>query len=223
MSTIEPALRLWQLISPALPVGAYGHSQGLETAVERGWVRDEASTLEWIAGQLEHGAAALEVPIGLRVHRAWRAGDDDALRYWNARLIAARETAELRAEERRLGAALWRLLPQLDVPVTLDFAPETPSFLVAFMAAAAHWGVPERTAACGHAWSVCENLVTAAIKLVPLGQSAGQRLLFALGGRIPQAVESGAALADDDIGRSNPRQALASAWHERQYTRLFLS
>jgi urease accessory protein len=217
-------LRLWQLISPALPVGAFAWSQGQEFAVESGWVRDEAGAAAWIGGLLRHPLAQQDVPVLARCHAAWQQGDHAAAEHWSRRLLAMRESAELREEDRQLGAALARLLTDLGVaPAERWTRGEPASFACLFALASVHWHVPLEEAAQGYLWAWCENQVAAAIKLIPLGQTAGQRLLSTLIEHIPAAVTRGLAVDDDDIGYSAPGVALASALHETQYTRLFRS
>jgi urease accessory protein len=224
-SLLNPAhLRLWQLISPALPVGAYSYSQGLETAVDKGWVRSERCALDWILGQLSHMLGALDLPVLLRLHKGWSDNDIGSLQYWNRWLLAARETAELLAEDCQMGGSLLRLLPELGVGRVCAWnADERGSFALMFALAAVEWEISARDAAAGYAWAWCENQVAAAVKLIPLGQTAGQRTLLALAGAIPEIVASAAAMADDDIGRVSPGFAIACALHETQYTRLFRS
>ena len=98
--------RLLQLCSPALPVGAYAYSQGLEYAVERGWVRDEASAGDWILGLMDHNLCRLDLPIFVRLHQGWQTAHLEEVQCWNARLYASREAAELQREDAHLGAAL---------------------------------------------------------------------------------------------------------------------
>tara|TARA_R110000823_G_scaffold139607_4_gene269500 strand:- start:43829 stop:44497 length:669 start_codon:yes stop_codon:yes gene_type:complete len=222
MSTLtDPALlRLLQLSSAALPVGGYAFSQGLESAVAECWVDDAAATREWLCAQLHESVARIDLPLLERQMRAMAIGDTRALDEWNAYLLAARETAELRLTETAMGAALRRLLRQLDVSVPeLD----EPGFVSVFAVAAVHWCVPPRSACLGYAWSWLENQVAAATKLVPLGQSQAQILLGELIGQMPAALDRAGATADEDIGASLPGLALASTWHEVQYTRLFRS
>jgi len=216
-------LHLLHLVSPALPVGAYAYSQGLEFAIEARWVRDEAGAAAWLHGLAGNALGTLDLPVLLRLRRAWAAGDATALEYWNGRLLAARETAELRAEDRHLGQALLRILVALDVPGAATAAGAPPSFALAFGLAGAQWRIGEPELLGGYLWSWAENQVLAALKLVPLGQSAGQRLLHGLIGVMPAVVARAMILADADIGSSAVAQALASALHETQYTRLFRS
>ena len=214
-------LRLWQLISPTLPVGAYSYSQALEYVIECGTVRDEPSTLAWLRELLHHGVAALDLPVLLRVHRAWTLGDATAVAKLSRELEARRDTGELRFEDMAMGGALTQLLAKLGESLPSG-APRLP-FASAFAVACANWRIPEKDACAGFAWAWCESQIAAAVKLVPLGHTAGQRLLLALGAEIGAAVAAGAALDDDDIGVTLPGLAIASALHETQYTRLFRS
>lgn len=211
--------RLWQLISPSLPVGGFSYSQGLEMAVEAGLVTGADSAADWIGGILRHGIAGSDLPVLQRIHAAWLGGPRaDALR-WNDRLLAMRETAELRFEDRAMGAALTRLMPTLG----LEAPQHALCFAGAFAIAAAASGVGEREAMAGYAWTWAEMQVAAAVKLIPLGHSAGQRLLWDLGAELDAVVDDAAARADDAIGMSLAGFAIASARHETQYTRLFRS
>lgn len=222
---MNPRLRLWQLISPALPVGAYSYSQGLEYAVERGWVDSAETAGDWIQGLLGHSLAHLDVPVLQRLHAAWREDAQEKLAYWNRFLLASRETLELRAEDRNMGMALATLLPELGLgeAETWKTKEQSPCFALMFALAAAKWGVDAEQTAEGYLWAWCENQVMAAVKLVPLGQTAGQKLLMKAASIIPEAVKQGFALNDDDIGWLAPGFALASVKHETQYTRLFRS
>lgn len=223
---ISPAVlpRLLQLCSPALPVGAYAYSQGLESAVEHGWVRDEASAREWIFGLLDHTLRRLDLPILARLYQAWQEADLATVRRWNAWLYASREAAELQREDQQLGAALARLLTDLGLveAAPCRTAPRV-CFATLFALAAARWEIPLAAAATGYAWTWLENQVIAATRLIPLGQTASQRLLSAAGPALTLAVTEGLALRDEDIGAASPGLALAGALHETQYSRLFRS
>lgn len=217
-------LRLLQLSSPALPIGAFNFSQGLEYAVEAGWVRNEAGALDWISGVLADTQARLDVPLLLRLHAAWTADDAAQAHALNLRLLAARDTAELRAEDRHMGRSLAKLLVELGCTRAAPYASgDDTSYAAMFALAAVHWRIGAREAATAYLWAWAENQVLAAIKLVPLGQTAGQRLLHALIPRMPLLVEAAAALPERDIGSATPRLGIASALHETQYTRLFRS
>lgn len=214
-------LHLLHLASPALPIGGFHFSQGMEYAVESQWVRDERSALEWIAGVAEGALCTLDLPVLARLHSAWIHRDLAAVDYWNAWLLATRETDELRAEDRHLGAALTKVLMELEAGEPT--MPATPAFACAFASACVRWGASAGDALQAYAWTWTENQVLAAVKLVPLGQSAGQRILHAMIPRIAAGVEHAIAMPDEDIGMSTVMQAVASARHELQYTRLFRS
>ncbi len=217
-------LRLLQLVSPALPVGAYAYSEGLEYAVAASWIRDEADARSWIVGRLNQGIRELELPAFRRLYEAWSCGDQAAVRRWTQILRAFRESAELRTADERLGAALARLLDELGIPEAAEWASgEEITFATFFALAASRWAIPLRDAAQGLAWAWAENQVACAVKLVPLGQTAGQRILLAVGDRVPEVVEAGLALPDEAIGALAPGLAIASARHETQYSRLFRS
>lgn len=214
---IDP--RLWQLISPLLPVGAYHHSQGLEQALERGWLEDEDAVRAWIEGTLRHVVAWLDIPVVVRVRDAWAAGDAAGVAHWDALCRACRETSEARDEEANMGSALARLLRGLGEPLP----PRPLGYVAAFGVAGANAGLGSREVAAGLAWSWCENQTQAAVKLARLGHVAGQRILRRLGEALDEVVATGMGAADDAIGRSAPRLALAGAWHESQAVRLYRS
>lgn len=224
-----PLVRLLQLASPALPVGAYTYSQGLEWAVESGAIRGEADAAAWIGDLLEWSLARFEAPLLARQLDAWRAGDDGEVARLNDDFLASRETAELRAETAQMGWSLVKLLAELDAFAALPgwrarlLAIEAPCFRSAWSAAAAAWQVPAEQALAAYLWAWAENQVMAAVKAVPLGQSAGQRLLATLGRRIPPLVETALHLPEARWSNYTPGLAIASSRHETQYTRLFRS
>jgi len=223
-------LRLLQLASPALPIGAFAYSQGLEPAVAAGLVRDEASAAAWILGVLRGPLAGQDLPIFVRLHAAHAAGDVTAAERWNAFLLASRPTLELQTEDRHLGTALGRVLATLDVPElartsgqSAGTAPSVPTLASQFARAAAAFGIDARTAAETFAFTWAEAQASAAVRLVPLGQSAGVRIVARAAAAIPSAVAAALTLADDDIAGAAPGLALLSAAHETQYSRLFRS
>jgi urease accessory protein len=222
-----PLVRLLQLASPALPIGAYSYSQGLEWVVGQGDVRDAATAQLWIGDLLEHVMACGEAAIAWRLLVAAERSDWQAVTGWNAWFRASRETGELRAETEQMGGSLARLavdLDLLDAPARGALPALAPVTLpAAFALAARGSGVPADAALVAYLWSWLENQVLAAVKLAPLGQVAGQRMLAALGARIPAAAATAMGVADDDVSTFAPGLALASARHETQYTRLFRS
>lgn len=217
-------LRLCQLVSPALPIGAYNFSQGLEYAVEAGWVHDQTTTYEWLLGVAQQSVATLDLPLLIRMYHAWYHGDLVKVKDWSRYLLASRETEELRAEERHLGRSLAKVLVSLGMHEATEWSRHVDSsYACLFALAAVRWSIPVTQTAQGYLWAWCENQVMAALKLLPLGQSAGQRILNQLLPLIPSMVAAAARCEDEDIGVATPRQSMASAWHEIQYTRLFRS
>jgi urease accessory protein len=217
-------LRLLQWVSPSLPIGGFTYSQGLEWAVEAGWVDGEATLADWLGQVLRDGLAPVDLPALARLHRACREDDERALAHWATWLQACRETAELRLEERQRGRALAALLVDLGVPHAATWRPLLETTAIAgFALAAAADGIPVRDAALGYAWAWLESQVIAAVKLIPLGQTAGQRVQRRLAGDVVAAVERALQLPDEALGGSLPALAIASSRHETQYTRLFRS
>ncbi len=220
-------VRLLQLASPALPVGAYSYSQGLESAVEAGIVHDAASAQNWITDVLELSMASMEAPLLLRLYAAWCAKDIALVEYWNAVFLASRESAELRAETVQMGYSLTRLLNELNEPDAAAFTPmqtiDEPAFPTAFACAAAQWQIESASALVAYLWSWIENQVMAAIKVVPLGQTAGQKMLLALGARLDAVAQAAAAKDDTELGNFAPGLAMLSSRHETQYSRIFRS
>lgn len=203
-TSIDP--RLLQLASPALPVGAYSYSGGLEAAIEAGIVTDAASARRWIGDVLEHSVMRMEAPLLLKMIEAPSTA-------WNEQFLASRETAELRAETVQMGYSLNRLLPDLGV----EPCPcEEPSYPAAYAQAARAWRIPARDALTAYLWAWLENQVMAAVKAVPLGQTDGQKMLLALGARLHEVHE-------DEPGNFAPGLAILSSLHETQYSRLFRS
>ena len=217
-------LRLLQLSSSLCPIGAFAFSQGLEQAVERGWVTDEAALSEWLLGLGRHAVARLDLPLLLRAHAAWQSDDvAEALRIAE-RLLANREARELWEQERDLGHALCAVLENLGVPQAAAFRRSPrPSYVVAYALGAAHFGIRADLAGLGYAFAWSEQQANAAARLVPLGHMATQRVLSRVLAEVPDWVLRAGRLRDDEIGSLVPGLAMAAAWHETQYTRLFRS
>jgi urease accessory protein len=223
MSASMQLLRLMQLASPCLPVGAYAYSQGLEWAAADG-VDSEAAVREWIFGIMEHGPARLDLPVLVRLCAAWKRDDEVEVVRWSSRLLAARETVELRAEEHQTGGALARLLRDLGMAAAAPWTTHPRRTYGALLAlAGTRWGIDPGELCAAQLWAWAENQVAAAIKLVPLGQTVGQRILSEAAGRIPGLVDGALALEDWEIGGACFGQMLASSLHETQRTRLFRS
>jgi urease accessory protein len=207
---IETLARLLQLASPTLPVGAYSYSQGLEAAIEAGEVKDAASAERWIGDALELSMARMEA----QVLRAQIAAPTQAL---NDFFVASRESAELRAETLQMGQSLARLLGDLGIDVTI----ESPAYPSAYADAVRHWAIDPEAAVTAYLWSWMENQVMAAVKAVPLGQTAGQKMLLRLGERLGELADL--ELSPESWSNFAPGLAYLSARHETQYSRLFRS
>jgi urease accessory protein len=217
-------LRLLQLASPALPIGAFAYSQGLEQATLLGWVKDEASAADWIGGVVTQVLPRLDLPVMAELHAAWLADDLEHVRFLSRFLHACRESAELSAEDRHLGGALARVLHGLGVARAEPWiADEDATFATLFSLAAVHFEVPLRGAALGFLFTWLENQVAAATRLIPIGHIAAQRLLSGVLGALPAAVTSGLGVPFSDVGFLAPGLAIASALHETTYSRLFRS
>jgi urease accessory protein len=219
-------LHLLQLSSPSLPIGAYSYSQGLETALESGLVRDETTARNWIVQALHQVVARFEAPVLWRLLQAFDAGDGDAIRDWTERFLAARDTAEFRAETVQMGYSLSRLAAELKLPrpglLLLQAQPEVP-LPTALAYAAVALDVPHEAALLGMLFSWAENQVLVCVKSVPLGQVAGQRLLLSLRPELEAAAASAQMLPDDELSNWSPGLSLLSMRHEVQYSRLYRS
>ncbi len=228
MQLTAPALlRLLQLASPALPVGGYSYSQGLEWAIEEGTAHDRPSVARWIHDALHFNIGRFEAPVWLRLYHAWQNDNMEQAGYWNDVMLRTRESSELRAETIQMGYSLARLLGEMGAfgQGAMDSLEQVSpvTFTAAFSFAAAKWRIPASEGLLGYLWSWLENQVAVSMKAVPLGQVAGQRLLNEVGVSIPALVEHVLALPDERLCNAAPALAIASCCHETQYSRLFRS
>ena len=220
-------LHLLQLASPSLPIGAYSYSQGLETALESGQVRDEASARVWIVDALHQVVARFEAPILWRLLQAFSVRDAAAIGAWSERFIAARDTAEFRAETIQMGYSLSKLMADLKIAdggllALLQAQPEVP-LPTALAYAAVALDVPHDAALLGMLFSWAENQVLVCVKSVPLGQVSGQRLLLSLRPELEAAATQAQQYVDDELCNWSPGLSLLSMQHEVQYSRLYRS
>ena len=221
-------LLLMRLASPSLPVGGFSYSEGIESAVESGRVGNEAQVLQWLRDQLHLGLARSDLPVVASAVDAWRSGDVDHVAELNRWFATTRETSEMRQQTEQMGRSLAQWLrnrpnaaePRLSV---LDALAPAPTWPLAFALAAALAEASPAEAALAFAAGWAENLVQAAMKSVPLGQLAGQRVLDALALEIPAAVDAACEVGFDGLQAFMPMLAILSAQHEVQYSRLFRS
>ena len=219
-------VRLLQMTSQAFPIGGYSHSYGLEAAVESALVRDEASLQTWITGVLAYSIGKYEIPLLHQMSDAWIALDSMGLSRLNERFLAARESAEMRSATVQTGFSMRSLLAAL--PELPDFLHDTlrrlhePSLPCVWSGAAAAWAIPASDSAAAYLWSWAENQVLAGVKTVPIGQSAGQRVLLKIGEQIAALTDQEPSV-DDSLSNFAPGLAIQCARHETQYSRLFRS
>lgn len=216
-------LHLLRLVSPSLPIGAFSYSRGLEAAVHAGWVRCEATARDWILGYLENVFTVVDGALFWRMIRSLCEKEQGGFAYANAWLAASRESRELQLEDQRMGAALISLLKELDVPAAHQHTSAGLTYPASFAIAAHHWNIAPPAALQGLMWTVVEAQVLAAIRLVPLGQVSGQRILVEAITVVQRSASRAAELKDTEIGSLSVAMAMASAWHETQYSRLFQS
>jgi len=212
-------LQLMWLASPALPVGGFSYSEGLEAAVDDGRVTGEASAADWLANQMALAPARADLPVLAQAHLAWQRHDFARVTQLNDFVARTRETRELRLQAEQMGRSLveWLRLAHLAA-----LAP-SPTWPVAFAFGTARANASAAQALHASLFGWAENMVQAALKAVPLGQLAGQRILQALVARMPPLIEQALAMGDDDMQSFAPMLGIASARHETQYSRLFRS
>lgn len=227
-------LRLLQLASSTLPVGAYSYSEGLELLVETGSIKSAEALQDWMTQELHHGALRMEVSIMLRAYQATMCQEGEQLLYWNRWWSAARETEELRLQSWQMGRSLLRLFLDLEDPlsnsaidktwpVLQDLFGQDCNFAIAFGVIAAAWQIDLTDAVLGYLQSWATNLISAGIKLIPLGQTAGQQLLLNLQPVLESSTQSILQLPNEALESCGWGLSLASMAHETLYSRLFRS
>lgn len=223
-------IQLIWLASPALPVGGFSYSEVLEAAVDAGLATTETDACQWLLDQLHLSLARGDLALVARAHGAWRRGDADEVAGLNTWVATTRESFELRQQTEQMGRSLveWMKNRPLDARhadplATLAALRPAPTWPVAFALAAFQAGAPCRESLLCFAFGWAENMVQAAMKSVPLGQAAGQRILSALAAEIPAAVDAAMKLSDAERQVCTPMLAILSAQHETQYSRLFRS
>jgi len=219
-------MQLMWLASPALPIGGFSYSECLETAVDTARAATESEASAWLVDQLHLSLARSDLPAVAQAIAAWRADDDARIAALNAWVLQTRESSELRAQTEQMGKSLLEWLRNHTTATSAQIAVlagQEPTYPIAYALAASSTGAPLRECLLAYAFGWAENMVQAAIKSVPLGQSAGQRILSALTAEIPAAIDHALSLGDDRRQAFSPMLAILSAQHEVQYSRLFRS
>jgi urease accessory protein len=228
MSTDAALYRLLAWLSPAYPVGAYTYSHGLEWAVEAGLVRDRPSLEAWLATILRHGGGWQDAVMLAHAYRAVANRDDLAWRELRGLAQAWSPTAELALETRAQGEAFAAASlaswpdPEDRLPELLADGPGL-TYQIAVAAVAATHDVRLELILPAYLQAFAANLVSAAVRAVPLGQTDGQKALAALEPVIAEVAVAARACPFDELGTSALTVDLCSMRHETQYTRLFRS
>ena len=243
-------LNLLHISSPALPIGAFAYSQGLEYTLEAGWCKNADDVEQWIKSVMIHGLGGVDLPILKRLHHAWSAyfieheqvgkqadkesSNIDSLNYqslnaqslkvWNATLLAFRETKELYLEDIQVGDAFkqWHKSQSAQHLAKLELV-DKPTVACMYALNGVIKGLTVEECLIGFVWSWLENQITSASKAMPMGQTDGQNIIRHLIPEIEAVVESAMQLEDDDIGSGLVGLSMSSALHENQYSRLFRS
>lgn len=219
-------MQLMWLASPALPIGGFSYSECLEAAVDTARAATESEASIWLVDQLHMTLARSELPAVAQAIAAWRADDQPRIAELNAWVLQTRESAELRAQTEQMGKSLleWLKNHTTATPAQIALlAAQEPTYPIAFALAASATQAPVRECLLAFTFGWAENMMQAAIKAVPLGQSAGQRILSALTAEIPSAVDYALSVSDDTRQAFSPMLAILSSQHEVQYSRLFRS
>jgi urease accessory protein len=219
-------MQLMWLASPALPIGGFSYSECLEAAVESDRAATESEASAWLVDQLHLSLSRSELPAVAQAIAAWRDDDMARISALNAWVLQTRESAELRAQTEQMGKSLleWLKNHTTATPTQIaSLAQQEPTYPIAFALAASSTGAPVRECLLAYAFGWAENMMQTAIKSVPLGQSAGQRILSAITAEIPAAVDHALTVTDDTRQAFSPMLAILSSQHEVQYSRLFRS
>jgi urease accessory protein len=219
-------LQLIWLASPALPIGGFSYSEGLEAAIDKGFVHDEHSAGQWLVDQLHLTQSRGDMAVLAQMVVAWQARDIPHLAALSQWVHATRESAELRLQSEQMGRSMleWlRNLNAIDADTIALCNSWVPTYPLMFALALSRTGAPLDQCLQAYAFGWAENMVQAALKSVPLGQNSGQRILTQLAQEIASAVQHAMQTTDDTRQAFSPMLSILSAQHETQYSRLFRS
>jgi urease accessory protein len=225
MNSPDQLLNLFQLISPGLPVGAYNYSEGLETLIEQNIIQKKQDLASWLELELRYGSIRIDTAMIPRIYHSLATADLSKLTYWNNWLSAARETPELRQQNWQMGQSLLKLLLRLEPnigDICVSLKPPY-NYVVIFAIGLYVWELDLNLGVISYLHSWVANLVSSGVKLIPLGQTSGQEILFQLNKIIPEISAEILQLDDNNLSSSNLGLTLASINHETLYTRLFRS
>lgn len=220
--------RLLQLCNPNLPIGGFSFSQGLESAIEKEWITNPTDLNEWVSTMLFESLGNTDLPLLAQQRNAIQSNDYKQFEKNEQLICATRETSEILMAEQAMGTAMLRLLKNLkginhtEQPLWLTEFNKL-SFISSFAIASHYFQLDIDTTLTGYAWTFIDFQIAAAVKLIPLGQTDGQNLLFEIAKKIPDCVTQSQSVQWGCIGQSLPGLAIASSWHEQQYSRLFRS
>ncbi len=219
-------LQLMWLASPALPIGGFSYSEGLEAAIDHGFVHDEHSAAAWLVDQLHLTQSRGDMAVLGHMVTAWQQHDTPRLEALSQWVHATRESAELRLQSEQMGRSMleWLRNQQAIDDDTLALCNRwVPTYPLMFALALSRTGASLEPCLQAYAFGWAENMVQAAIKSVPLGQNSGQRILTQLAQHIAPAVTHALQVTEDTRQAFSPMLAILSAQHETQYSRLFRS
>lgn len=217
-------LKLMNLMSPTLPIGGFTYSQGIEKAIESNWITDFESAKKWLESQLLINLKFTDLPILLRLYKSVGSKNYKRATYWSNFLLACRETMELRDEENNRGRSLAKLIESLEKDQAKEWSEILKTnHLLGYAFLSNVWNISIKKLLLGYSWSWLENQVAATVKIIPLGQTDGQKLLNEIIKKIPNVVEEVEIINDNEIGISQPAFVIASCLHETQYTRIYRS
>ena len=217
-------LKLMNLMSPTLPIGGFTYSQGIEKAIESNWITDFESAKKWLESQLLINLKFTDLPILMRLYKSVDSKNYKCVTYWSNFLLACRETMELRDEENNRGRSLAKLIESLEKDQAKEWSEILKTnHLLGYAFLSNVWNISIKKLLLGYSWSWLENQVAATVKIIPLGQTDGQKLLNEIIKKIPSVVEEVEIINDNEIGISQPAFVIASCLHETQYTRIYRS
>ena len=217
-------LKLMNLMSPTLPIGGFTYSQGIEKAIESNWITDFESAKKWLESQLLINLKFTDLPILMRLYKSVDSKNYKRAIYWSNFLLACRETMELRDEEKNRGRSLAKLIESLEKDQAKEWSKILKTnHLLGYAFLSNVWNISIKKLLLGYSWSWLENQVAATVKIIPLGQTDGQKLLNEIIKKIPNVVEEVEIINDNEIGISQPAFVIASCLHETQYTRIYRS